>query len=266
MVTEEELKIFKQELDKAEMSATSERIKSLQQDIIEKAQDKGMIKEQLDLQEELAMIENLLRGRYIKRDPETQESKWEEPEKEDRLFTEYGINLILGFVQWYLNKNTLLSNYEEKEIYAKMEDLANTINDRVFMEYDRVFLYPTLEECKDEIKKRIEKRINLRMFANELLNKEIDKELIKKDILKEMEGRIEREFYVIKEQKIKNKLKAFESIIRTIQDSIHSSYNRAWKGQERKTLRQHYHITETKGEIMPMQRLGFFDKLRGKSR
>jgi len=53
-------------------------------------------------------------------------------------------------------------------------------------------------------------------------------------------------------------LKRFESIIRMVQDAVHSAYQRAWKGQERTTLRQHTHISETKGGmIMPQQQQGF---------
>ena len=49
----------------------------------------------------------------------------------------------------------------------------------------------------------------------------------------------------IKEQIIKDKLKLFEMLMREIQDIVHSAYNRAYGGQERKTLRQHIHISET---------------------
>ena len=40
-----------------------------------------------------------------------------------------------------------------------------------------------------------------------------------------------------------------KQVSRFVQDSVHSSYNRAWKGQERRTLREHIHITESKGGI-----------------
>ena len=40
------------------------------------------------------------------------------------ILTDYGVNYIMGAVQWYLNKNTLLSNYDDDQIRQKMEDLA----------------------------------------------------------------------------------------------------------------------------------------------
>jgi len=165
----------------------------------------------------------------------------------------------MGAIQWYLNKNTLLSNYDDAQINSKMEDLANTLNDAVFMEYDKMFLYPTIEECKVEIKKRLEHKKDIRRFALEMVGKEVDEKKIEEELLKELEGRLERELTVIREQKIKNKLKRFESVMRFIQDSVHSAYQRAWKGQERTTLRQHIHISETKGGGLQQPQSGGFN-------
>jgi len=52
----------------------------------------------------------------------------------------------------------------------------------------------------------------------------------------------------IKEMYQKEKLKGFEHLMRTIQDTVHSAYLRAWNGQERRSLRQHMHISES---VMP---------------
>ena len=58
----------------------------------------------------------------------------------------------------------------------------------------------------------------------------------------------------VKEQIIKDKLKRFMILLRTVQDAVHSTYLRAWKGQERTTLRQHIHISESRGgSIQPQQ-------------
>jgi len=153
----------------------------------------------------------------------------------------------MGAVQWYLNKNTLLSNYDDKQIDSKMEDFATTIVDDVFMEYDKMFYYPTLQDCQDEILKRIKSKVDIKKFAAKLIGKEVTSEQLEAEVLSEMEDRIERELETIKEQKIKNKLKRFESLMRFVQDTVHSAYQRAWKGQERTTLRQHIHISENKG-------------------
>jgi hypothetical protein len=165
------------------------------------------------------------------------------------ILSDYGVNYILGAVQWYVNKNTLLSNYEDEVILWKMEDFATTLADNVFMDYDNMFCYPTLEDCKKEIEVRIKRKVDVKVFALELLNKKVNREEIEKEVMKDMENRIQKEFEIIKAQKLKSKMKRFESIIRFVQDTVHSAYNRAWKGQERRTLREHIHITESKGGL-----------------
>jgi len=94
---------------------------------------------------------------------------------------------------------------------------------------------------------RIERKAELRQFAHELLGKKVDKETIKSEFIEEIEDKIESEITKIREQIIKNKLKRFEIIIREVQDAVHSTYLRAWNGAERRTLRQHIHISEVIG-------------------
>jgi len=268
-LTSDELQKIEDTINEARLNVQQQQVAGIQQQVAQQQQekDKGMVKEQLDLAEEIAMIEHLLRGHYIKRDINTGISRWTVPEDNDLvLFTEYGINVILSYVQWYLNKNTLLSNYDEDVINQKMLDISNTINDRIFMEYDKIFLEPTNEECKEEVKNRIKKKVDLKKFSMEVMDIEVTEEKEKEfreQVMKEMEGRIERELQVVKEQKRKNKLKSFESIIRTIQDSIHSTYNRAYKGMERSSLRKHVTISETRGAMLnPPPQTGILDRFR----
>ena len=230
-----------------------------QADMMMQNNETGIVAEQLDLGEVLDKIHNLLRGFVLKRF-EDGSTDWVKPDNNDMvILSEYGVNYVMGYIQWYLNKNTLLSNYDDQQIMGKMEDLANVLNDGIFMEYDKMFLYPTLEECKEEIRIRIKSKTDIRKFAMELMGKTADEKEIEQQVLDELEGRIERELETIKQQKIKNKLKRFESIMRCIQDSIYSAYQRAWKGQERTTLRQHIHISENKGlgMMQPQQSSGF---------
>lgn len=242
----------------AQLQTDSTKLNQSQQEVMMQQEDRGMISEQLDLGEVLERIHNLLKG-FVLKDVGGR-MQWVAPIDNDQIIlSEYGINYVMGAVQWYLNKNTLLSNYDDKQIDAKMEDLSTTMVDDIFMEYDKMFLYPTLEDCKGELKERIQAKVDVRKFALELMGEEVDsagEKEIEDNILAEMEDRIEREMTTIREQKIKNKLKRFESIIRFVQDTIHSAYQRAWKGQERTTLRQHIHISETKGgglQQQPMQ-------------
>ena len=127
------------------------------------------------------------------------------------------------------------------------------------MEYEKVFQYPSFDECKMVLQKRIERRKDLKKFTNEILGKEIiPDEVITKELYKEIENKIDKEIEKIKEQLIKNKLKRFLILIRTVQDAVHSTYLRAYQGQERRSLRQHMHITETIGtSSVPKSNSGF---------
>jgi len=212
-------------------------------------EDKGMISEQLDVSEILNNMYYLLKGFVLKRDDDTGMTSWHKPDNNDMIIlSDYGVNYVLGSVQWYVNKNTLLSNYDDDTIRVKMLDFATTITDNVFMDYENMFCYPTLQDCKDEIEKRIKRKVETRQFAYKLATgKDKDGTSVRDEVIKEMEGRIEHEMMVISQQKLKSKLKRFESLIRFIQDTVHSAYNRAWNGGERRTLREHISISESKG-------------------
>jgi hypothetical protein len=260
---------YEMAIRQAEADASREKITNMQQEVIMQNQDKSMIQEQLSLGEELERIDYLLRGFTLESNEDTGESKWVKPKDNDLIvLSDYGVHLIRNTIAWYLNKNTLLSNYDEDTILVKMEDFASDLSDTIFMEYEKVFQYPTLQDCKDILTDRIKKKKELRIYSLELLGKKIsdkDKSDIEQKILKEFEPIIEKELEKIKAQIIKNKLKRFMILIREVQDAVHSTYLRAWKGQERTTLRQHIHISETKGGYnIPQEHRGILDRIRGR--
>jgi len=254
MISEDQMKEYDDALKQAELTAREQRVNQMQQDLVNTNQERGMITEQLSLGEELTRIDYLLRGYTIKVNENTGESIWTKPDDNSMvILSEYGVHLVRNTIAWYLNKNTLLSNYTEETILQKMEDFSSSLNDDIFMEYDKVFQFPTFEDCKKILEGRIQHKINIKKFANELVGKEETDKSIKDKFMKEIEGRVEVEFQKIREQLMKNKLKRFELLMRCIQDAVHSTYNRAWKGQERTTLRQHIHISETNGGKTMMQ-------------
>jgi hypothetical protein len=218
-----------------------------QQELMLDEANRSMAKDQLDLSEELERIEHLLRGHVIEYDKEGNRV-WTAPKDSDMIvLSEYGIHLILNTITWYINKNTLLSNYTEETILSKMEDFSTALADVIYMEYERIFEYPSFEDLKTKFNDRIKLKTDMRMYAGELAKIKLNKEIEQEKILKQYEGRIEAELEKIKLQVIKDKLKRFEILIRCIQDSVHSTYLRAYKGMERRTLREHFHTTESIG-------------------
>ncbi|RPJ79783.1 MAG: hypothetical protein EHM20_00325 [Alphaproteobacteria bacterium] len=209
--------------------------------------EKSIMKEQLSLGDELLVIYNLLQGKVLKPD-QYGITTWQDPtDNSMRILTEYGVHLIMNTIQFYLNKNTLLSNYDEETINRKMEDFATDLADTIFMEYEKVFRTPSLEDCIEILRERIKKKTELRVFAYELLGKKVDSKQVEDHFISEIEDKIEKEIQKIKEQLVKNNLKRFLILIREVQDSVHSTYLRAWNGQERRTIRQHISVTESIG-------------------
>lgn len=250
---QKEIEEYERLVREGDIRAAEGRIYAQAQDSYNIEAEKSIVSQQLDLGEELDRIDYLLRGYTLERDPQTNKTTWQKPQETEMIiFTEYGVHLIRNTIAWYLNKNTLLSNYDDKTIDSKMEDFASDLNDTIFMEYEKIFQYPSFEECKKVLNSRIENKEKIRIYAMELMGRSLsdkDKYEIKQNILREIEPIIERELEKVKQQIIKNKLKRFLLVMRQIQDAVHSTYLRAWKGQERATIRQHTHITETRGGL-----------------
>jgi len=247
MSDEELIKQYQDALDSAKLEAGVQGLARQQQEAFMQNNEGSMVKEQLDLSEEIARIDYLIKG-YSLEPNANGELVWVKPVNNDMvIFTEYGIHLIRNTICWYLNKNLLLSNFDDATIRKKMWDFTNDLIDTIFMEYDKVFLYPSVKECIDVLKERITKQTDIAAYAKEVAGLEVDKEAIRKEKFSEIENKVELELEKIKQTIIKNKLKRYMITIRVIQDAVHATYMRAWKGLERGTLRQHTHISETRG-------------------
>jgi len=241
---------YQQELSKAQIEAAQQGLVRSQQEAFMQNQDKSMIREQLDLTEEITRIDYLIKG-YSLEPSANGQLEWKAPENKDMvIFSDYGIHLIRNTICWYLNKNLLLSNFDEATIRKKMWDFTNDLIDTIYMEYDKVFLYPTVEDCISVLKDRIKRQVEISAYAKEKAGIEFNKDDLTKEKFSLIENRIEDELEKVKEQIIKGKLKRYVMLVRVIQDAIHATYLRAWKGQERTTLRQHIHVSENLGNSL----------------
>ena len=242
------------------------QVNAANQAIMMEQNERSMVKDQLDLADELEIIKNLLRGNEWKVD-DNGIGKWHPPENPEMVvLSDYGIHLIMNTINFYINKNTLLSNYDEETINQKMEDFSTDLADTIFMEYEKIFKYPTSEECKNVLVDRLKRKKKEAIFEGEFVGKKVNEDEIVKDLLNDFEGQVQKELTKIKEQIIKNKLKRFLILLRTVQDAVHSTYLRAWKGQERTTLRQHIHISENRSPAVQIQqpsKLNPFNWIRG---
>jgi len=224
--------------------------------LIDDERNKGMAQEQLDLSKEIERIENLLRGRVFRKNQKTGVMEWMKPENSNmKVLTEEGIHFILNTISFYLNKNTLLSNYDETTINIKLEDFAESLNDSLYMNYEKFYITPTEEECYKVLLDRLKSRLNTQKYKIKLeTGEEVSKEETKKIYEKlRKEINVVRELKHIKDKWVKNNLKHHDIIMREIQDVVHSCYQRAWKGMERTSLRKHMSLSEIRNPDIPSQ-------------
>lgn len=101
-----------------------------------KEQDANLVKWQLDIGEELERIEHLLRKQVPKYD-EDGNKYFEDPKEEDQLFNNEGVNEVLGILTNYINKNIILSNFDEDEVKVRVKQFSRTFSNFIFLNYQK---------------------------------------------------------------------------------------------------------------------------------
>ena len=103
-------------------------------------QDSNLIIWQLELDNILERIEHLLKGDVVAEDNEGNMS-YTKPEDESLIIlNDYGVQLIMNVISFYLNRNTILSNYDEVRIYEILFDLGNELTDVIDINYEKMGL------------------------------------------------------------------------------------------------------------------------------
>ncbi len=212
-------------------------------------QEKNLAEAQLDCEETLTKIYHLLKQDSLKPDPtHPGVLKWTEiKDIKKRVLTEEGVDKIMQVMQSYINKETLLSNFDDKMIARRMLKFCLSFNALMFMKYEIYFRTPSLEECKQILQTRINEKIKRQRMNLELMGREVDEEKIKEEVLKELEPQIEYEITKIKSETTKLNLREFEMIFTQLEALVEATHNRAWKGEERGSLRRHFNISEVIG-------------------
>ena len=210
-------------------------------------QEKNLAETQLEVDSIKAEIYHLLRQDVLRALPEGNQV-WESVKNQSqRTLTDWGVDRIMQIIHFYINKNTLLSNFDDKEIKTLMYRFVGELNDLVLLKYEILFRRPTLEECQSILNSRLDEKRKLKMFAAEILGVEANEKQIKKDILDEMENKIEEEISKIREQQRKEKLREYGMIMAQLEAIVFATYNRAFRGEERGSIRRHTNISEVIG-------------------
>lgn len=99
----------------------------------------NLIKWQLELDSILERTEHMLRGDK----PKFQNGNliWIPASNDkERILNEMGVAEIMRILSMYINRNTILSNYDEKTIGFKVYDFGCEVSDFMFLRYDSVGL------------------------------------------------------------------------------------------------------------------------------
>jgi len=257
-----EQELAKRQIDLANSQINASNMQVMDANQLNKEENENLVKQQLDLGKEINRIDKLLRGWTLIQTEKGEE--WKKPDNEDLIIlSDAGLHYFRQLITNYAHKGTILSNYDEETIQEKMRDLANQINDDIFLSYESFFMMPSLERCYEELKKRLSDRAKIRRFAYEILGKDVNEVEVNQQILQEMEMNLEREINQIRDKLFEDKLKRFSAYLLWVEDLIHSCYQRALKGEERRGLRRTININENRGGFeMPNDKKGILSWVR----
>ncbi len=114
--------------------------------------EENLIRWQLDLKEDLDRIYHLLKGHQLTMG-EHGEMIFTEPTDPDlKPFNEFGVQTLMNIMAFYLNRNTLLSNYDLDTINWKVLDFGNEVADLIHNRYqemgmdtpEKIKMYPMM--------------------------------------------------------------------------------------------------------------------------
>lgn len=97
-------------------------------------EDDNLIKWQLELNDILERAEHILRGDT----PAFEEGHiiWQKNQTpENNCINEIGVQEIMKRLAMYVNRNTILADYDNKEIHIKVFDFTRELNNLIFMNY-----------------------------------------------------------------------------------------------------------------------------------
>lgn len=210
-------------------------------------QEKNLAETQLEVDTILAEVYHLLK-QDVYTDVGEGKFEWKSiKDSKERVLTDYGVERLMQVMKSYINKNTLLSNFDDKMINRRMLQFLTTMNGLMMMKYEFFFREPTLDECKQILKERLQEMKKLKMFAVEIGGLQHNEKEIEDNILAQMEGRIEEELAKIRSEKRRENLREYEIMLLQLEQMVESTHNRAFRGEERGSIRRHQNIHQLIG-------------------
>lgn len=110
--------------------------------------DPNLIEWQLELDNIKEELKHLLRGDILKEDKKGNPYYVSPDDDSLKPLNEYGVQFIMNILSSYLNRNTILSNYDEDRIYKILYDIGYEITDQIYLNAEKMGL-----DTPDKIKR-----------------------------------------------------------------------------------------------------------------
>jgi len=219
-------------------------------------QEKGIVDVQLEVDSIKTDVYNLIKQNVLTTDENGKVDWVPLKDQKQRILSDWGVDRIMQTIHFYVNKNSLLSNFSEDQINRIMLRFVCELNDLVLLKYQILFKELSFEECKEIILERIKDKKAMRMFTLDILGKKYDEKTINDEFLLELEKTLEMEMSKIKEEQRKEKLRDYGLLMAQLEQMVYATLNRAWKGEERGSIRRHTTISELIGNKPQQQGKG----------
>lgn len=111
----------------------------------------NLIEQQIETGQMLDKLEHFLRGERIEIDAQGNEYWAKQKNKNLILFNDYGVNAIMSIIGNYIDKNTILSFYDEMRIFEILADLGDELNRFILCNYEIIGMDTDLKKTRYQL-------------------------------------------------------------------------------------------------------------------
>lgn len=119
--------------------------------IFNQNQDANLIMWQLELDNILERIEHLLKGDVLQEDGAGNMVYTIPKDTSLIILNDYGVQLIMNVISFYLNRNTILSNYGWERVKEILYDLGNELADVIYINYEKMGMETVEKRSRSEL-------------------------------------------------------------------------------------------------------------------